>query len=152
MTALYVDQDSFQPKQRAGFNSDAITRRQEWPRLMRHTCCDQCLYGSDFSFVDSSRAIVESNNLDNAWRLQYGKPVLRIEAAEQISREERRVDFLDSIGPALSQLVEGQKPLVTLSVELLGDAGFLPGAHLQCKPRESSAALALEVGGVRFEF
>ena len=119
---------------------------------MRHTCCDQCLYGPDFSFVDSSRAIVESNNLDHARRLQYGKPVLRIEAAEQISREERRVDFLDSIGPALSQLVKGQKPLIALSVELLGDAGFLPGAHLQCEPRKSIAALAFGAGGVRFEF
>src|SRR5580692_10252007 len=147
MTALYVDQDSFQPKQWTGFDSDAITRRQEWPRLMRHTCCYQCLDGSDFSFVDSSRAIVESNNLDNTWRLQYGKPVLRIEAAEQIPREERRVDFLDSIGPALSHLIQGQKPFVTLSVEMLGDAGFLPGAHLQCKPRKNVAALALEVAG-----
>src|ERR1700730_587399 len=105
MAPFYVDQDSFQPKQRTGFNSDAITRRQKWPRLMRHTCCGQCLYGLDLRFIDSGWTIVESNNLYHARRLQYGKPVLRIEAAEQISWEQRRIDFFDSIRPALPQLV-----------------------------------------------
>src|SRR5277367_4861736 len=146
MTPLYVNQDSFQPKQGTRFNSDAITRRQKWPRLMRHTRHDECLYRMDFSFVDSCGSVIESDNLYYARRLQYRKPVLWIKAAEQISWEQRRIDFFDSIRPALSQFVKGQKLLVALSVELLRDAGFLPGAYLQCKPRKMVASLKLRFG------
>src|ERR1700722_19712129 len=105
MTPFYVDQDSFQPKQRTGVNSDAITRRQIWPGLVRYTRCDQCLYGLDFRFIDCGRAIVKPNDLDHTRRLQYRKPILRIETAEQISREQRRIDFFNSVRPALPQFV-----------------------------------------------
>src|SRR5271154_415822 len=145
MTPLYVNQDSFQPEQGTRFNSDAITRRQKWPRLMRHTRHDESLYRMDFSFVDSRGSVIESDNLYYARRLQYRKPVLWIKAAEQISWEQRRIDFFDSIRPPLPQLVKGQKLLVALSVELLSDAGFLPGAHLQRKPRKMGASLQLGV-------
>src|SRR5271168_1313078 len=145
MTPLYVDQDSFQPEQGSRFNSHAITRRQKWPRLMRHTRRDECLYRMDFSFVDSRGAVIESNNLYYARCLQDRQPVLRIKAAEQISGEQRRIDFFDSVRPALSLFVKGQKPLIALPVELLSDAGFLPGANLQCKPRKMVASLELGV-------
>src|SRR5271154_6954630 len=101
MTPLYVYQDSFQPEQGTRFNSDAITRRQKWPRLMRYTRRDECLYRMDFSLVYCRGSIIESNDLYHARRLQYRQPVLWVEAAEQISWEQRRIDFLDSIGPAL---------------------------------------------------
>src|SRR5271156_1223404 len=145
MTPLHVNQDSFQTKQGTRLNPDAITRRQKWPRLMRHARRDECLYRMDFSFVDSRGSVIESNNLYYARRLQYRQPVLWVEAAEQISGEQRRIDFFDSVRPALPQLVKGQKPLVALSVELLSDTGFLPGAHLQCKSRKMDASLELGV-------
>jgi len=136
ITAPHVRQDSFQPQQRTGFNSYAIAGRQKWPRLIRHARGYQGLYGSDLKFVYRRRTVVEAHNLHDTGRLQNRQPIVRIEAAEQVTWEQRRLYFLDTIGPPFPQFAKRKKTLIALSAELFSYPCFVPGPHLQCEPRK----------------
>src|SRR5579862_6719851 len=81
---------------------------------------------------------------------------MRIESAKQVSGEQRGFHFLDSVGPALPDLVERKKALISLTLELLADPGFLPRPNLQGEPGKLHSPLRKRAGefrfGLRFHF
>ena len=130
MAAPHFRQNTFQTKQRTRFNPDPIASRQKWPRLMWRARRDDSVQRLDFRFVNGNWAILETHDLHHTRRLQYRKPILRIKAAEQVTREQWRVNFLYAIRPPFSHLVEGQKPLISPPRELLGDSRFVSRPNL----------------------
>ena len=98
------------------------------------------LKSNDFGQVDGCRQLRSTNNAHHSRHHQNRKPVVNIESAEQIAGKEWHVRFLDSIGPASSRLVHGQKRLVSSIFKEFGRDPLIPCFHAQRKPRKMRLA------------
>src|ERR1700722_2334218 len=97
MRAFDVGQEAFEAGQRASADTHAITDSQERAGLMPDAGGDQALNREDFFLINRGRNAVETDDLNHARSLENWEAVLRIEAAEQVAREQRRLEFLDAV-------------------------------------------------------
>jgi len=150
MIAFDAAKNSFQAQERPRVDPDAIADREEGAGLMFDSGGGQALNRQNFGFVDGSRNVIKTDDLDDPGGLQDGQTILGVEPAKEVSREQRSVEFLDAVGPALAQLVKGQKTLIALAGQLVGHARFLPGTDLESEPWKRG--LVRQVHAIRVVF
>jgi len=61
---------------------------------------DRGLNGLNFSFVDRYRILPSPDNVYDPWDRENRKAILRIELAEDVPREEWKLDFFEPVRPS----------------------------------------------------
>src|SRR5580704_6967709 len=131
MASLKVQQDPLQSAERTRFNADPFAHLQERPRLVRDARRDHGLDCTDFGLIHGNGGPVHTYDLNDTRSFQNWEPVLWVESTEQVTRKQWSLYFFNSIRPSPSALVERKKPLVTLPMQIIGNARFAARAHLQ---------------------
>src|SRR5437867_3998800 len=84
--------------------------------------------------MDRMRQLARSDDLYHTRRFEYGQPIVEIETAKQISREERQLHFLGSVEPSLRSCIQRQKLYIAFISQNLGGRLFLARLYAQCIP------------------
>src|SRR2546422_10511697 len=96
-TLFRSQQNSLQPAKRSVFDSHSLTDSQERPRSARDPGSNSSLNGGNFGVVNGDRTFAYSDNRNNPGCRQNGEPVLQVEPAKDITGEERKLNFLNSV-------------------------------------------------------
>src|SRR5271154_5173904 len=80
-----------------------------------------------------------SHDADHARSLQDGKTVLWVEAAEQVTRKQRKRDVFHPVGPFPPALVRRQEPFKPLALQVGSHVSLVASPHLKRKPGETRA-------------
>ena len=117
-------------------DSHSLTDLQERPRPAREPGSNCRLNGGNFGVVNGDRTFAYSDNANDPRCRKNREPVLRIEPAEDVTGDERKLNFLDSIRPEAPRLVKGDKPFIAFTTEDCCDGILVATPDSEGKPWE----------------
>jgi hypothetical protein len=127
-------QSAFHTGQRALIDPNSLVDSEPGPRRQREPGTDQDLQAGDFRIGDGRRHIPETNDRSHARRPQDLEPFLTTKPAEDVSREEREIQFLDPVGPPAPRTVERKEFLEILMAESRSYRFFVLGSYDESVP------------------
>jgi len=129
-----VQQDSLEPAKGSVFDSHSLTDSQERPRSARDPGSNSSLNGGNFGVVNGDRTFAYSDNRNNPGCRKNGEPVLQVEPAKDITGEERKLNFLNSVRPKAPGLIEREKPFIAFATEDCCDGILVATPDSEGKP------------------
>src|SRR6266849_9264344 len=106
MSPFEASQKTFQPGQTPVVDSDAFPDFEVWPRPTRKTGSQGQLYGLNLAVFDGHRPFAHAHDPDYPRSNHQGATVLKIEPAKQVSRKQRLIELLRSVGPLPPTLIK----------------------------------------------
>ena len=100
LVASKTCQNALDSTKRTALNPYLLPPLKEWRRLRMIPGADRGLNGLNFSFVDRYRILPSPDNVYDPWDRENRKAILRIELAEDVPREEWKLDFFEPVRPS----------------------------------------------------
>src|SRR5262249_54424377 len=128
------DQDAFDPSKRSPANFDCHTFSQVRIRIVFQPALHQFLDGCNLLIRNRRDSLFAADKVDYARGLKHGYTKLRSDAYKDVSAEERKLHFLDAIGPAAGHGPQGKKDFDIAICQVRGNLLFMSRSRVNRVP------------------
>jgi hypothetical protein len=135
MASFDVQEDAFDSAKSAILHAHRLANFEKRPGLLLDISSHHSSNSCDLSVVDGNRSLTETHDLDDPGSYEYWKAIHGIEPAKQISRKQRKLNLFDAVRPPAAGLVNRQKGLVALAIQLLRHVILVPEFRVKREPR-----------------
>jgi hypothetical protein len=111
-----------------------LTDLEVRPRLVREARTYQGANSRYLGLVDRNRAFGDPDDGNKAGCLHYRQSILGVEPTEEITGEQRKFDFLNSIRPAPLAPITRKKPLIPVARKESCNSAFMVRSNVYGKP------------------
>ena len=132
-----ADEESGESGEGADIDADLVTCLEIGPGLSGGAGVDGELDGVDFGVANRRGDACGSDEGEDSGRLEdleSLRAVIEIETAEEVAREERGIDLLNTIGVAAGSRKRREENGVTFAFQDKLRSRLSAGAHLECEP------------------
>src|ERR1017187_3569689 len=131
-----VGDDALQPYQGAALDVDLGSDAETGPRLRGKAGTKDGANGFDLFEVNGDGDLAGTDDTDDAGRGEDGQAIAHVKLAEQITGEERELEFFGAVGPPPAGAIERKELLVAFAAQGGGGEASESGLDPQGVPRQ----------------